>query len=616
MSNPESLLIDRLQVEEGFLDGLDLSFKQGLNVLLGSRGAGKTSIIELIRLCLGTPGYTKRSSTQAREHAISVLGSGQATLTCRVGEQLYTVSRTAEDQIEPLKLWPLPMVLSHNEIESIGLHAPGRLSLIDSFVVSDHDWRTRESSLCAHVSSLSAQVQAAAAEVRAIDSQLEDLRSVDQDLQSSAVVQEEQLKLARATDKQRLELEQLNAQGAILGVRCAVYQRAHDAIEAWEKQLSAQACQRPALETLEGDDGPLREAGQKLDRVVEQLEGATKRATEARETIASAWRSSHEQRSAVDDQARRLRQQLEALQEGAGTLARRVAALQEKAGQRKALVSLRHSKQAALERARAARKDALAQLDSLRSDRFLARAQIAKELNSQLRPTIKVLLTRLSEHQEYESAIAAMLRGSGLQYNAIASNLASTLSPLELAIGIEDSISDLISECAQVSTQRAERLIAHAQNAGTEAILSTSIEDGVRIRLLVGAEYKDSESLSTGQRCTAVLPIILGADRRVVVIDQPEDHLDNAFIAGTVIQSLRGRRPGSQIICATHNANIPVLGEASHVVVMDSDGKRGFVRHSGSLDADESVEAITTIMEGGREAFARRARFYGVQGQQ
>jgi AAA15 family ATPase/GTPase len=66
----------RVQVEEGFLDGLDLHLDRGLNVVIGERGTGKTSLIELIRFCLDVPGYTPESSERSRDHAISVLGSG------------------------------------------------------------------------------------------------------------------------------------------------------------------------------------------------------------------------------------------------------------------------------------------------------------------------------------------------------------------------------------------------------------------------------------------------------------------------------------------------------------------------------------------------------------
>ena len=57
--------IERVQIEEGFLDGLDVSFTGGLNVVIGARGTGKTSLIELIRFCLGVRGYTSESTRRS-----------------------------------------------------------------------------------------------------------------------------------------------------------------------------------------------------------------------------------------------------------------------------------------------------------------------------------------------------------------------------------------------------------------------------------------------------------------------------------------------------------------------------------------------------------------------
>ncbi|MCY4136859.1 MAG: AAA family ATPase, partial [Rhodobacteraceae bacterium] len=65
--------IERVQIEEGFLDGLDVSFALGLNVIIGERGTGKTSLIELVRFCLGVQGYTSESAKRSLDHALSIL---------------------------------------------------------------------------------------------------------------------------------------------------------------------------------------------------------------------------------------------------------------------------------------------------------------------------------------------------------------------------------------------------------------------------------------------------------------------------------------------------------------------------------------------------------------
>jgi DNA repair ATPase RecN len=84
--------IHRVQIDEGFLDGFDLTFTSGLNVVIGERGTGKTSLIELIRFCLGVRGYTAESNQRCIDHAISVLGSGQVTVTLLEGESNVIVT--------------------------------------------------------------------------------------------------------------------------------------------------------------------------------------------------------------------------------------------------------------------------------------------------------------------------------------------------------------------------------------------------------------------------------------------------------------------------------------------------------------------------------------------
>ena len=142
-------------------------------------------------------------------------------------------------------------------------------------------------------------------------------------------------------------------------------------------------------------------------------------------------------------------------------------------------------------------------------------------------------------------------------------------------------------------------------------LLAAPVDDDIRLELLDGPEYKRSDQLSTGQRCTVVLPILLEQHDRILIMDQPEDHLDNAFITETVVKALRNRGLSQQSLIATHNANIPVLGDASAVIVMRSDGVNGFADPAGPLEDPEIVEAITDLMEGGREAFHKRAIFYG-----
>jgi energy-coupling factor transporter ATP-binding protein EcfA2 len=184
------------------------------------------------------------------------------------------------------------------------------------------------------------------------------------------------------------------------------------------------------------------------------------------------------------------------------------------------------------------------------------------------------------------------------------------MSPRELVAAVEALDTSAVAEAGGVSENRARRLVSHLAGADLTEILLSDVEDEVEFSLLDGQEFKDTSRLSLGQRCTVVLPLLLAQDPDLAVLDQPEDHLDNAFVVETVVDVLRGRRTDAQRVIATHNANIPVLGEANRLIVLGSSGRQAFIAEEGPLDQPDIVAAITRLMEGGAEAFRKRAEFY------
>lgn len=117
---------------------------------------------------------------------------------------------------------------------------------------------------------------------------------------------------------------------------------------------------------------------------------------------------------------------------------------------------------------------------------------------------------------------------------------------------------------------------------------------------------------SLGQRASALILFILGQrENDVIIIDKPEDDLDNQTIYEDVIKLVKEMKPSVQFIFATHNANIPVLGDAEQILSCSyADGKIGV--QSGSLDDIEQQKRIVDIMEGGKEAFERRKEIYHI----
>ena len=135
------------------------------------------------------------------------------------------------------------------------------------------------------------------------------------------------------------------------------------------------------------------------------------------------------------------------------------------------------------------------------------------------------------------------------------------------------------------------------------------IDDTVSIRL----NGRAVDGLSPGQRSSAMLPLIALAETGPLIIDQPEDNLDNAMVGDTLTRILAELKEQRQIIVSTHNPNIVVGGDAEQVVVLHAqDRHRADVEKTGSIDDKDIIAAVLAVMEGGRDAFETRSKRYGV----
>ncbi len=126
--------------------------------------------------------------------------------------------------------------------------------------------------------------------------------------------------------------------------------------------------------------------------------------------------------------------------------------------------------------------------------------------------------------------------------------------------------------------------------------------------------YRDKELQhhSLGQRASALILFILNRqDNALIIVDQPEDDLDNQTIYADVIKLIRDLKPGIQFILATHNANFPVLGDAEQIIACKYSDEK-IENKIGSIDAAIMQKEIVDIMEGGEDAFNRRKEIYGI----
>ena len=138
-----------------------------------------------------------------------------------------------------------------------------------------------------------------------------------------------------------------------------------------------------------------------------------------------------------------------------------------------------------------------------------------------------------------------------------------------------------------------------------------------------GGDPQESESWqpvssgSPGQRSAAMLSLVLAHGSDPLVLDQPEDDLDTEWVTELVVTELRRSRWNRQLIIVTHNANIPVNGDADRVTVLANTGSvlqirtsDDGIREDGPVEIPIVREAVQEIMEGGVEAFVKRERRY------
>lgn len=607
------MTIKRIHVEGGFLTGLDLRLKPGLNVLIGARGTGKTSVIELIRYAFGARNQTPEATEQSLKHARATLADGEVVLTAEDTFDQITFSRTATEDTPRSDGFfdePSPIIFSQKEIENVALSEQGRLNLIDAFITDRTTKRKREKDIKERIRSLERTLTPLRAELDQISYDLERKNKLEEDV-DSLLKQQAKLRDQNAVDiKKQDRVDRLSNALTILSERDAIRGDVTEILGEWIQTLSDLPNDDLSHLDLPSGDVELADLAARFGQATLKAAAALTEIEEIQAEVEAQRESLQQQRVKVENGFRDARKEIDDAIAGAGAVEKNLHEAQRDLARLDSLARVSVERSSRLNGLLEEREEMLDQLEALRSSRFQSRNEIANKLNEALAPRIKVSVLRSARYSDYQSALVEALRGSGLKYNDVAISLSKSVSPRELVRYVESGDFDSLSKASGLPRDRASRVINALADTGTADILGVNIEDAVRLRLLDGTEYKDISHLSAGQRCTVILPIVFQHSDRVLVIDQPEDHIDNAFIVETLIKSLRKRAKDTQIILATHNANIPVLGSADWVVQLVSDGRHGSVAVAEPLDALDAVEAITSIMEGGLRAFRDRATFY------
>ncbi len=245
--------------------------------------------------------------------------------------------------------------------------------------------------------------------------------------------------------------------------------------------------------------------------------------------------------------------------------------------------------------------------------RFAVRRRVAREISVTLEREIEIDLVAGADIVDYAALLVELTKGQNIRPPALLRAIATHIRPADLAaLVLANDARPLaaLDDSATSKAERAQRILDALRASGRVRELETTpLGDVPTIKLKVGDEHVPSSQLSTGQRCTAILPILLIQSAAPLIIDQPEDQVDNAYIFRVLVKTLLKVKKSRQIIFATHNPNILVLAESDRVFALAASNRKGRVKQFGTLD--ELRETIEEHVEGGREAFLLRSKRYG-----
>jgi len=604
--------IEKIEVKEGFLAGLTLTFSSGLNVIIGPRGAGKSSILELIRFAFDFPA-PEDIARRVDAHVRGVLGSGKVIVTVEEGGKRRQIERSLKSPTAKCANNSAhPTILSQGQIEAVGVSPAARIALLDS--LREHvSSKVPQAPTAKLASTLTQRIAALNREVQALGEIPESVSALKSELRAAVGEQQKLLRSMKDSELGRAQLEALGVARAKREVLIDGLGQYSGAVESWQETLSSATSTFPTVAEFVPSGLPKSIA----DVIRKEAKAASAKLFEAEEIFKSlllqidhALDAQLMEHKKDEDTERELRILMEKFRGGAGAISARISDLQKKIEVSETKARRREELRKSIADFQRQRESILDSIELGGEKLFKSRKDMAVRVTATLEQKIRVSVFRRGIFEEYEQLLARLLRGSGVQYASLGPVISRKVSPRELVMIVEGNDVLQLANLAGIAESRSARIVTHLMGQDLSELLSVPIDDLVQFEMCDQGKYKDSESLSTGQRCTTVLPIILLQRRVPILIDQPEDNLDNAFVVDTFVHTLRSQKANTQLILCTHNANIPVLGDADQIVVMQSDGMHGRVKFAGPLDCSQSREMITSIMEGGKEAFIRRSKYY------
>jgi ABC-type cobalamin/Fe3+-siderophores transport system ATPase subunit len=622
--------VESVRFVGGFLDGIDIKYSEHLNALIGGRGTGKSTLVESIRYVLDIEPISKETKAQHLKVIKQNIGSGFAELTIKSAVKhgkLYTILRRygespivkddsgAVSTFSPRDLLPDIEIFGQNEIHEIAKESSEQLKVVERFLNTDKI--EQESGISTVKESLVVtrnNISDLTSSVSSLESDVEDLKAHEEDENRYKELGiDQQLKLLPIVESER-----------------STFNTVSEKVETLKAALKEFSESIPCNDFITDDsikDFPDKAIFEKAKEALVELKGnietsITKMELDSESSQQKIELLDKELQVSIEKQEESITKEFKKLAPVEGLTGKQIGEayrdliknIERLKPKRTELVT----EQVKLDKEIAIRQSLLADLSEKKTNRATAFAKGVKQLNKKLKGNIRV------NYSAEKNRLGLIKLIVGYRLPDVGEGRLSWMKTVEefsaplLAEIIKKGQGALLDKNWGMTSTTADRL-SKISNTQIMEIEEFKIDDLVSIELNVSStedpQYKKLDSLSTGQQCTALLHMLLLDNQDPLLLDQPEDNLDNAFIAERIVTQVRDAKLTRQFIFATHNANIPVFGDAEWIGVLESTNENATlpIQNQGSIDQPNIQNLAAKILEGGEDAFNRRKEKYGFE---
>ena len=624
--------IESLETSDGYLRNAKITLAEGLTCIIGARGTCKSTIVETVRFVHDLDPARIEALVHLDAKPVPVQGpAGLLRATLASGTAVCTIQTTDEHgQTSELRLerslstsrprihrdgvldtlasLEIPIeIYSQGDLVKIAENPQQRLQLVDRPHAREiGQIKARLRSAQGEIARLGGDILALRASLREDGRGLAQLPELEAQLEA---VQRERPTLDPRVEKERSEYEK--REQLLASVRAGW--------GAFSELFSHALPEAPRAQTVVELGDALEGIGiEQAKRLAEDLRGLSGAATQLERQLADARARvtrTKESLQALDAAFEERNQQYLALRRNQDALSASLEQEDRLRAQLRRMVQLREAlaqRQVQLDAQLARREELRRAVDGCLDEIFRLRLGEIEKISADLGDDISLAIVQAAQSSDYAEAISELLQGTRLKrQREIAARIAELLTPAELVDIVEQEQAPRLAQIASLDASQASRITNHFLDnmAKVHNLETVEFDDQLEITMNVDGEVRPIEQLSRGQMATALLPLILRHTDFPLVFDQPEDDLDNRFIFDNLVARIRELKLTRQLVFVTHNANIPVLGDADRVIVMSmATARQAAPPAAGTID--EMRKQILDILEGGATAFQERRKRY------